>query len=322
MHTPLCDLLDITVPVIGAPFGPWDSVELAAAIGAAGGLASLGTAVRPLTELQDQWRRLRALTDRPFVINHQPRPFDETAFSATLAARPAAISYHMGDPGELVDRAHDAGIRWIQQVMDLDQTRQALARGVDVIIAQGGEAGGHSGFVSTMSLVPQVVDIAGDTPVVAAGGISDGRGLAAALALGAQGVAMGTRFLASDEMRIHPTWKQMLLDASSADATHDDLLEVLLPPYNRAHYPAAPRMLPTAFSREWAGRGDELTTRASEFTPKIVASILAGGGHDYVPFAGQSVGLIHEVLPAAEIISHAVRDATTILANLAETARR
>ena len=208
MRTPLCDVLGIDVPIIAAPFGPWDSVELAAAVCRAGGLGSLGTAVRPVPELRDQWRRLRARTDRPFAVNHVTRPFDEEAFTATIDAAPAAISFHLGDPGELVARAHDAGIRWIQQVMDVDQAREAVLRDV-VIVAQGGEAGGHGGFVGTVALVPQVVDVAGAIPVVAAGGIADGRGLAAALALGAAGVAMGTRFLASEEMSVDPEWKRM-----------------------------------------------------------------------------------------------------------------
>lgn len=207
----------------------------------------------------------------------------------------------------------------MQQVMDVDQARQAVHRDVDVIIAQGGEAGGHSGFVSTMTLVPQIVDVAGDIPVVAAGGITDGRGLAAALALGAQGVAMGTRFLASIEMTVAAEWKRMLVEASSRDAVHDDLLDGLLPPYNRPHYPAGARMLPTQFSREWAGRGDELAAQAADIGPKIVQSVLAGAGHDYVPFAGQSVGLIHEVLPAREIVRGTVTQATEILAALAPT---
>src|SRR4029079_4468217 len=253
-----------------------------------GGLGSLGPAVRPVPELQEQWRRLRRRTDRPYAINHVPRPFDEAAFAARLAPRPAAISYHMGDPGELVDRAHDVGIRWIQQVMDVDQARQALACGAAVIVGQGGEAGGHSGFVSTMALVPQVVDVAGTTPVVAAGGIADGRGLAAALALGAQGVAMGTRFLASAEMRIDEGWKRMLVEAASRDAQHDELLDRLLPPHNRPHHPALGRMLPTAFSRRWSGRPEELSARAGELGPEIVSAVLAGRGHEYVPFAGQA----------------------------------
>jgi enoyl-[acyl-carrier protein] reductase II len=193
---------------------------------------------------------------------------------------------------------------------------------VDVLVAQGGEAGGHSGFVSTMALVPQVVDVAGGTPVVAAGGIADGRGLAAALALGAQGVAMGTRFLASVEMRIDEGWKRMLVEASSRDAQHDELLDLLLPPYNRPHHPAVGRMLPTAFSRRWRGHPEELAARAGELGPAIVSAVLAGRGHEYVPFAGQSVGLVTEVLPAAEIVQRTCAQAAAILGELAGTGRQ
>src|SRR4051812_48614317 len=142
MHTRLCDVLGIDVPVICAPFGPWDEVALAAAVCEAGGLGSLGTAVRPLAELRCQWARLRECTSRPFAINHQTRPFDEVTFAASLEAQPAVISFHMGDPGELVERAHRAGSLWMQQVMDVAQARCAIERGVDVIIAQGAEAGG------------------------------------------------------------------------------------------------------------------------------------------------------------------------------------
>ena len=137
MRTRLCDLLDISVPIIGAPFGPWDSVALAAAICGAGGLGSLGTAVRPVEQLKQQWAQLRELTDRPFAINHQPRPFSPEAFEATLEAQPAVISYHMGDPDDLVDQAHLAGSLWMQQVMDVDQARRAVDRGADIIVAQG-----------------------------------------------------------------------------------------------------------------------------------------------------------------------------------------
>jgi nitronate monooxygenase/enoyl-[acyl-carrier protein] reductase II len=319
MRTSFCDLLDIDVPVVAAPFGPWDSVDLATAVSAAGGLPSLGTAVRPLPELEQQWHRLRQRTDRPFVINHQVRPFSEEAFAATLAFRPAAISFHMSDPGELVARAHDAGIRWIQQVMDVDQAECAVRRGVDVLVAQGTEAGGHSGFLGALALVPQVVDVAGNVPVLAAGGIADGRGLAAALALGAQGVVMGTRFLASTEMAVSGRWKQMIVDADSRDAVHEELLDALLPPYNRPHWPTAGRVLPTRFAREWAGRADELAARAPEIAPHLVESILSGGGEEYAPFAGQSVGLIHDVRPAAEIVREVVDEAEQILARLGQT---
>ena len=155
MRTALCDLLDIDVPIISAPFGPWDSVDLAAAVGNAGGLGSLGTAVRPVTDLQRQWARMRSLTEAPFAINQVPRPFDPAAFEATLAAKPTVISYHMGDPGDLVTRAHDAGILWMQQVMDVDQAREAVGRDADVLIAQGTEAGGTAGTSARLSWYPR-----------------------------------------------------------------------------------------------------------------------------------------------------------------------
>ncbi len=319
MRTELTALLGIDVPVISAPFGPWDSVTLAAAVGNAGGLGSLGTAVLPVPELQRQWARMRSLTDAPFAVNHTPRPFDPVAFDATLAAAPAVISYHLGDPGDLVARAHEAGIRWMQQVMDVDQARQAVDRGADVLIAQGSEAGGHSGYVSTLVLVPQVVSVAEGRPVVAAGGIADGRGLAAVLALGASGVAMGTRFLASTEMSVSQSWKQLLLAAQSRDAHHSAVVDRVLPPYNRPHYPATARALPTSFEHEWAARLDELAARAGDIAPTILAAIRAGGGEDYVPFAGQSVGLIDEIRPAADIVSRTVAQAELILSELAGT---
>jgi enoyl-[acyl-carrier protein] reductase II len=312
----LCELLDITVPIIGAPFGPWNSVELAAAICEAGGLGSLGTAVRPVEELRKQWARIRELTDRPFALNHQPRPFSPEAFQATLDAHPALISYHMGDPGDLVDQAHAAGCLWMQQVMDVDQARRAVDRGADIIVAQGSEAGGHSGFVSTVVLVPQVVEVAGGRPVVAAGGIADGRGLAAALCLGASGVVMGTRFLASTEMAVRQEWKDMIVRAESRDARHSAITDLILPPYNRPHDPASARVLPTAFAEEWAQRPNELAQRAASLGPTIVAEILSGGGEDYVPFAGESVGLIRDIRPAADIVRQTMEEAEEVLRRL------
>jgi nitronate monooxygenase/enoyl-[acyl-carrier protein] reductase II len=313
LHTPLCHLVGLDLPVIAAPFGPWDEVDLAAAVCEAGGLGSLGTAVRPLEELRAQWARLRERTSRPFAINHQTRPFDHAVFDPSLEDPPAAISFSLGDPGELVARAHDAGALWIQQVMTAEQARIALDRGADVLIAQGAEAGGHSGEIGTIVIVPQVVDLAGSVPVVAAGGIADGRGIAAALALGAQGVVMATRLLASYEMAIDAEWKDAIADADATDAIKDDVTDVLLPPYNRPHWPARPRLLRTRLHDEWLGREEELAARAGEIAPRVIADVLEGRGHDVLPFAGQSAGLVHGVRPAAEIIRDAVAGARDIL---------
>jgi len=312
LHTPLCDALGVDVPIIGAPFGPWEQVDLAAAICEAGALGSVGTALRGPDELRAQWERLRGLTSRPFAINHTVRPFDEDAFAATLAFRPAAISFHLGVAADLVARAHEAGILWIQQVMSRAQAEEALSAGADVIVAQGGEAGGNGGWVSTMVLVPQVVDVAGDVPVVAAGGIADGRGLAAALALGAQGVSMGTRFLAATEMGIADEWKRRIVDADALDAVKVANSERVMPPFNRPGGPAEPRALATPLIAqlrdhpEWI---DPAVTGA-----RLREALLAGRGHEYLPFAGQSVGLIDEVLPAAEIVRRVVAEAEAVLA--------
>jgi enoyl-[acyl-carrier protein] reductase II len=311
LRTPLCGLLGIDVPIIGAPFGPWEQIELAAAVSNAGALGSVGTALRTVPELQAQWARLRELTDRPFAVNHTIRPFNEEAFDATVAARPAAISFHLGVPGDLVARAHDAGILWIQQVVDRRQAEEAVAAGADVIVAQGGEAGGHSGSVSTMVLVPQVVDVAGDIPVVAAGGIADGRGLAAALALGAQGVSMGTRFLASTELGIADGWKRRIVEADAVDAVNVPNSERVLPPYNRPGARVEPRALRTPLidqlleHPEWI---DPVT-----LGPRIRDAVLAGRGDEYLPFTGQSAGLIDEVLGAGEIVRRVVADAEAAL---------
>jgi enoyl-[acyl-carrier protein] reductase II len=142
----------------------------------------------------------------------------------------------------------------MQQVMDIEQARRAVDRRADILVAQGGAAGGHSGFVSTLVLVSQVVEVAGGRPVVAAGGIADGRGLAASLCLGASGVVIGTRFLASTEMAVRPEWKAMIVGAESTDARDSPLIDLILPRYNHAHDPASARVLKTAFAEQWCDR--------------------------------------------------------------------
>jgi len=151
LRTPLCELLRIDAPILCAPFGPWDQVELAAAVCEAGGLGALGTAAGSVPELEAQWRTLRERTPKPFAINHQIRPFDEDAFEATLRFAPPAISFHMAVFPELIERAHAAGSLWIQQVIDRRQAERALDAGADVIVAQGGSGGSSRRTRSTPS---------------------------------------------------------------------------------------------------------------------------------------------------------------------------
>ena len=310
IRTPLCDLLGIEHPIIQASLGPWTSVELVAAVSNAGGLGSLGTALRPAEEHGEELAHVRELTDRPFAVNHTTRPFDEEVFALTLKAGPKVVSFALGDPGELVERAHDAGSLFVQQVHTVEQARRAVERGVDVIIAQGGEAGGFGGTVGAMALVPQVVDAVSPVPVVAAGGIADGRGLAAALLLGAQGVNVGTRFLASEETTaVGDDWKRAILAAESEDTVKVEFAnEVFPPPSREGAYGTLPRTLRTPFVEEWNRRRDEAKREAGRLSGELLAAVRQGRGHELVPFTGQSAGMIHELLPAAEIVRRMVAE--------------
>ena len=322
MPSQLCDLLGIDVPIVLAPFGPWDQVALAAAVCDAGALGSVGTAVRPVAELREQWRRLGDLTDRPFAINHTGRPFSPEAFRATLEFAPAAISFHMGIPADLITEAHDRGILWLQTVGDVTAAAAAIDAGADIVIAQGTEAGGNAGWVSTMVLVPAVVDVAGDVPVVAAGGIADGRGIAAALALGAQGVSLGTRFLASSEMAIDAAWKARIVAAGALDAVKVPHAERVMPPFTlpQTGLPFAPRALRTSLIDRL--EADPEGVDPAEVGPQLLAAVRAGGGHELLPFAGQSTELIHDIAPASELVARLVSDTVEALRRAGNFAHR
>ena len=218
LATSLCSLVGTEHPVIQGPLGgPFEvGAELVAAVSNEGGLGSIATTLRaPGQVLADIAAVRRLAGERPFAVNITRRPFDEAVFAAVLQEAPRVVSLALGDPGDLPERAHQAGCLFMEQVTTVRQALEAAEAGVDVIVAQGAEAGGFSGSVGTMTLVPQVVDAVAPIPVVAAGGITDGRGLAAALMLGADGVNIGTRFLASNEARVAEEWKQAILVAQA-----------------------------------------------------------------------------------------------------------
>ena len=314
LRTRLCELLGIEHPVIQASIGPWSSAELVAAVSNAGGLGSVGTSLWAAEDVRKQMLRVRELTDRPFALNHVVRPFNEEAFALTLEARPKVVSFALGDPGDLVERAHDAGILFMQQVHTVEQARRAAEKGVDVIIAQGSEAGGFGSTVSTMSLLPQVVDAVSPMPVVAAGGIANGRGLAAALVLGAQGVNVGTRFLASEEAGIDEEWKQRIVAAESEDAIKVEFADHVFPaPSREGGYGTLPRVLRTPFVERWNRHQEEAEREAERLSDELVTAVRQGRGHELVPFTGQTAGMIHEILSAGQIVHELVREAEEAL---------
>lgn len=312
VHTHLCDLLGIEFPVIQAGMGPFTSAELVAAVSNAGGLGSLGAGVRSTEDLRRQVARTQELTQRPFAINHTVSTLNEEAFALTLKARPSLISFALSDPGGLVKRAHDAGILVMHQITTVQQARQAAEQGVDVIIAQGSEAGGFGGTIAGLALIPQVVDAVSPIPVVAAGGIAEGRGLAAALVLGAQGINIGTRFLASTEAPISDGWKQAILEAASEEAIKVEVWNDFLASIS-GEYGTVPRSLSSPFIEEWRHRRDDAKREAERLRAEVMAAVKQGRLGELMPFAGQTAGMVREILPAAEIVRHIVAEAEAAL---------
>jgi enoyl-[acyl-carrier protein] reductase II len=314
LKTRLCEVLGIEVPIVLAPMGSATSAEFAAAVSNQGGLGGIGSLFRTTAAIKRDIDVVRELTNRHYAVNHIPPTLDAEAFAYTLAARPAVISFALGDPGDLVKQAHDVGAKVMLQVTTVAQAVQAAERGVDVIIAQGGEAGGYAGSVSTMALVPQVVDAVSPIPVVAAGGIFDGRGIAAALMLGAVGVNLGTRFLASKEAPISEEWKQAILRAQSEQATKVEVLNDISPVPGTVGYGTVLRSLPTPFLEEWSAKRGEASRERDRLRQHLVSTHQAGRQHDTLLTAGQTAGGIKEVLPVADIMRQLMAEAEAALA--------
>ncbi len=303
LKTALCDVLGIDVPIILAPMGAGaTSAEFAAAVSNQGGLGGIGSLFRTTEAIKRDIDMVRELTNRHYAISHIPPALDREAFRYTLAARPPVISFALGDPGDLVREAHDAGALVITQVTTVQQAREAAERGVDVIVAQGGEAGGYSGNISTIALVPQVVDAVTPIPVVAAGGIFDGRGIAAAFMLGAVGVNIGTRLLASKEAPIQDEYKQAIADARSEDAVKADVLNDIKPVPGTVGYGTVLRSLRTPFLEEWSAKRDEARRNGERLWQEMIARSQAGRQKDTLLTAGQTAGGIREILPVADIM--------------------
>src|SRR5262245_50139231 len=252
--------------------------------------------------------------DKPTVCD-QPHSANvgHEAFRYTLEARPAVVSFALGDPGDLVRQAHDVGSLVMLQVTTVAQAVQAADRGVDVIIAQGGEAGGYCGEVSTVTLVPQVVDAVSPIPVAAAGGIFDGRGIAAALMLGAVGVNLGTRFIASTEAPAPDAWKQAITAAASEDAIKVDVLNDISPLPGTVGFQTVLRSLHTTFIDEWSAQREAARRDRDRLRDQIVSTTQAGRPHACLLTAGQTAGGIKQILSVGDIMRRLVAETEAAL---------
>jgi enoyl-[acyl-carrier protein] reductase II len=306
LHTPVCDLLDIGVPILQAGMSRYTTPELVAAVSNAGGLGIIGGLNRTPDELRTEIRKVRELTTRPFGVNHVVCQMNQAALQMTLAQRVPVLSLAWGRAADVTYQAHEAGIKVVHMVTTPEEAGVVNSDGPDVIVAQGTEGGGHVGAMSTLSLVPQVVDIVGQLPVLAAGGIAGGRGLAAALMLGAQGALIGTRFLATPEAHARGRSKDVILNAlgsqTVASRFYDDILGQVWPG-------AMVRAISHPLLDEWAERSQEWALAADRLRPSLEAAIDSG---DFV-LAGESSGLVHDIVPAAQLVSRIAREARSLL---------
>jgi len=321
LRTPLCDLVGIDVPVIQAGMSIYTSPKLAAAVSNAGALGSLGAWQRPAAQLRRDLDELRDATDRPYVVNHVVPDLDPEAFEITLECEPAVVAFALDDAGDLMQRVHDVGSIVMQQVSTVEQAFAAVEHGADIIVAQGGEAGGYGGSVATLALVPQVVDAVRPTPVVAAGGIADGRGLAAALVLGAAGVNLGTRFLACEESPVGDVWKKAILASDSQSWVQLDFVNDLRPNPGTLGYRTRVRVLRNEFTDRWEQRRDELRTDPTAALGEMAAAAAEGTLEELFIGGGQSAGIIGELLPAADAIGMLVAEAEDALATAGRLVR-
>jgi len=318
MQTRLTDALQVEHPVMLAGMGGVSYHRLVAAVSEAGGFGCMGASTMHHAEMNDEIAKVRQLTDKPFGVDLlTAAPGDlEAKVNDLIDGGATAFVAGLGVPRDVIELCHQRGVIVVNMCGKVRHAVNAVAAGCDIVVAQGTEAGGHTGQVATMALVPQIVDAVGDrVPVVAAGGLFDGRGLAAALALGADGVWVGTRFIATPEARTVPGYKDTLLELAE-DGTV----------VTRAYTGKTCRVVRNDYTQHYEEHPDEL----GPFPHQVLQSIGEGANHlggdestpdvdparEFYP-AGQGAGAIHELVPAGDLVRRFVAEAESVLSGLA-----
>ncbi len=316
LRTPVCDQLGIEVPIFLAGMGGVAYAEVCAAVSEAGGFGTLGMAAVSPDGIRAEMRRVRELTDKPFGVDLLAALPEAMLASIDVIIEEGASAFiaGLGVPGPVIERCHDAGLLVMSMCGKVSHALAAEQAGCDVVVAQGTEAGGHTGQIGGVALIPQVVD-AVSIPVLAAGAFVDGRGLAAALSFGAQGVWMGTRFIASHEARANEGYKRRITEIGSADTA-----------ITRSYSGKPMRVVRNQWVDEWERKPDEIRRfpEQMEYSAREGVLLFATADADVESFdreracmpCGQGAGAIGDVPTCAEIVDRVMRDARATIARL------
>lgn len=305
--TALTEMFGLEQPIVLAPMGSVAGGSLAAAVSNAGGLGLIGGGYGDPAFLRAELARVREATQRPWGVGFITWSMRPETLALALEARPQAVMLSFGDPRPHVEAIKAAGCKLICQVQDVHDALAAREAGADLIVAQGTEAGGHGATRATLPLVPVVVDAVAPLPVVAAGGIADGRGLAAALMLGAQGALIGTRFYAATESLASAEAKARIVAAEARQTERTRAFDVV-----RGYdwpSPYTGRALRNAFTARWQGREEALAAALASERPRYWRAAQDGDHDTAVVWAGEAVDLIERVVDAAAIVAELGDDA-------------
>lgn len=307
LRTPICDMLGIEHPILLAGMGGVSYAEVVAAVSNAGGFGTLGMASAGPDQIRDQMRRVKDLTDKPFgvdLLTALPESL-KAACDVIIEEGATAFVAGLGVPGPIMPQLKEAGVLVATVCGTVRHAQKAEAAGCDFVIGQGTEGGGHTGRVAATALIPQMVD-AVDIPVIAAGGLYDGRGLAAALAFGAQGVWMGTRFIATTEANAGAVYKDAILDARDEDTI-----------VTRCYTGKTLRTFKNAYVDDWESRPQDIKPFPEQAMISARADVLGGiaakvdgldRARDCLPM-GQGAGGVHAVVPAAQVVQEILAEA-------------
>jgi nitronate monooxygenase len=314
MQTAFTRAFGLDWPIVQAGMGGQAGADLASAVSDAGALGTVGTIATPPDVIRATIASVREVTTRPFSVNlaaFPEAPFGGELLELVQELRPPSVTLSFAVTPALVERMQAAGIPVIVQLQRAAQVREIVAAQPAAIVAQGGEAGGHTGSRGLFSFLCEVLDMAGDIPVLAAGGIADGRGLAGALAMGAAGAVMGTRFKATTEFAGPAFDKESIVSASGDGTLRDSIVDVPIPfPWPED---STGRLLANEFTQEWHGRDGELLAMVQE---RGYGKVLGELGQDparSLNWAGESSGLVREILPAAEVVRRTIEEARECL---------